>query len=122
MADSSILSNTKTFIRSTLLSQKGTITATQLNRDYRELVGDYIPYHKLQFRDLESFLAAVPDVCHVDWDGGQMVVTGVAGKASGHIKEMVSKQKTKSGGGKRFRGYWNGGREREVRSGYRYNS
>ena len=116
MADHDLLKKTKTYLRSTLLSHKGSITTSQLNNDYRELVGDFIPYSKLQFRDLESFLSSVPDVCRVDWDGGQMVVMGVAGRASAHIKDMVARQKVKSGGGggKRTRGYGGGGGVGEV--------
>jgi len=125
MAEHELLKKTKTYLRSTLLSHKGSITTSQLNNDYRELVGDFIPYSRLQFRDLESFLSSVPDVCRVDWDGGQMVVMGVAGRASAHIKDMVARQKVKSGGGggggRRNRGYGGGGGG-GGRPGYKYNN
>ena len=124
MADYDLLKKTKTYLRSTLLSHKGSIPTSQLNNDYRELVGDFIPYSRLQFRDLESFLSSVPDVCRVDWDSGQMVVMGVAGRASAHIKDMVARQKVKSGGGggRRNRGYGGGGGGGGGRPGYRYNN
>ena len=119
-----LLKKTKTYLRSTLLSHKGSVTTSQLDNDYRQLVGDYIPYSKLQFRDLESFLSSIPDVCRVECEGGLMVVRGVAGRASAHIQDMVARQKVKSDGGRKYRGYGGGGGGSGGRhsSNYRYNN
>ena len=121
MADSKkdLLRKTKTYLRSTLLSHKGSIPITQLDRDYRELVGTFIPYSELQFPDLKSFLASLPDVCDVDYDGGEVVVMGVAGRASSHIKDMVARQK-KTVCGKKNR--YGGGGGRSWNNNYRYSS
>jgi len=91
----------KKYVRSTLLSNKGSVSIHQLDDDYRELVGENIPYHKLNFSSLQDFLAAVPDVCRLD---SYDMVSAVAGVANSHIKDMVSKQKI-TGTKKRNRGY-----------------
>jgi len=118
-----LMRKTKTFLRSTLLSNKGCISIFELDRDYKKLVGDFIPYAQLNFPDLETFLSSLPNVCSVSCEGGEVVVRGVAGKASSHIKDMVARQKTKSVGGKRSGGYkgW-GGYSGGGRPGFKYNS
>ena len=91
----------KKYVRSTLLSNKGSVSIHQLDNDYREIVGENIPYRNLNFNSLQDFLAAVPDVCRLD---GYDMVSAVAGVANSHIKDMVSKQKI-TATKKRNRGY-----------------
>lgn len=118
-SNNNLLRKTKTYLRSTLLSHKGGIPITQLDRDYKDLVGNFIPYSELQYPDLESFLCSLPDVCDVAREGGEVVVMGVAGRASSHIKDMVARQK-KNIGGKKSR--YGGGGGRPWNSNYRYSS
>jgi len=106
----SLLKATKTSIRSTLLSHKGSITSSELNSDYIDFLGESIPYTKFKFQDLDSFLLSMPDVCEAQWCGDRLLVRGLAGEKSSHIKDMVSKQKTSCGGG--------GGKKKNKKSSY----
>merc|ERR1712029_1119937 len=58
----SLLVKTKKYLRSALLSTKGGVPAEQVYRDYRDLVGEGIPYRRLGYETLENFLTSVPDV------------------------------------------------------------
>ena len=54
-----VLEKTKKYLRSTLLSHKGGVEMHMLNNDYRELVGEGIPFTKLKFNGLESLLRSL---------------------------------------------------------------
>jgi len=99
-----VLEKTKKYLRSTLLSHKGGVEMHMLNNDYRELVGEGIPFTKLKFNGLESLLRSLPSVCSLWRSGGEMMVKGVAGEASQHIMNMVSMQKSTAKGKSRKRG------------------
>jgi len=99
-----VLEKTKKYLRSTLLSHKGGVEMYELDNDYYELLGERIPYQKLNFNSLESLLRALPSVCSIWRSGGQVMVRGVAGEASQHIQNMVAMQKTTVKGKSRKRG------------------
>jgi len=99
-----VLEKTKKYLRSTLLSHKGGVEMYALDSDYYELVGERIPYQKLNFNSLESLLRVLPSVCSIWRSGGQVMVKGVAGEASQHIQNMVAMQKTTVKGKSRKRG------------------
>ena len=99
-----VLEKTKKYLRSTLLSHKGGVEMHMLNNDYRELVGEGIPFTKLKFNGLESLLRSLPSVCSLWRSGGEVMVKGVAGEASQHIMNMVSMQKSTAKGKSRKRG------------------
>ena len=89
-----LLEKTKKYLRSTLLPHKGGVEMHQLNNEYRELVGEGIPYTKLKYNGLESFLSSLPTVGSLWRSCGEMMVKGVAREASQHIQNMVAMQKT----------------------------
>lgn len=92
-----LLVKTKRYLRSCLLSTKGGVPAEQVYRDYRELVGEGIPYRRLGFDSLETFLTSVPDVCRISRrPTGEVVVVAVADESTKHIQDLVSKQASKS--------------------------
>ena len=92
-----LLNQTKRFLRSALLSSKGGVPAAQVYHDYRELVGEGIPYRKLGYDSLESFLTSVPDVCRMTRrPNGEVVVIAVADESTKHIQDLVSKQAVKN--------------------------
>ena len=99
-----VLEKTKKYLRSTLLSHKGGVEMYALDNDYYEMVGEKIPYQKLNFASLESLLRALPSVCSLQRYGGEVMVSGVAGEASQHIQNMVAMQKTTVKGKSRKRG------------------
>jgi len=98
------LARCKKYLRSTLLSNKGGIPAAEVFRHYKDLVGEGIPYAKFNYRTLEDFLTSMPDVCQLGWSGRDLMVTGVADRATQHIEKMVSRQQNSKKGGKAKRG------------------
>jgi len=99
-----VMEKTKKYLRSTLLSHKGGVEMFALNNDYYEMVGEKIPYQKLNYNSLESFLRALPSVCSIRRCGGEVIVSGVAGEASQHIQNMVAMQKATGKSRKRGKG------------------
>jgi len=91
-----LLEKVKRNLRPTLISQKGGVSLERLNMDYSELMGEGIPFRQLQFQSMETFLRSIPDICTVQWRGGELVVAGVADENTQHIVKMVSLQKTKT--------------------------
>jgi len=92
-----LLTNTKKFLRSALLSSKGGLPAEQVYKDYRDLVGEGIPYRRLGYDTLDSFLSAQPDVCRISRrPTGEVTVVGVADDATRHIQELVNRQNSKT--------------------------
>ena len=52
----------KTKIRSVLLSKIGGCRFFDLNRDYKNLIGEPIHFKKLGFSSLEELVKSIPDV------------------------------------------------------------
>ena len=63
------LDRCKKYLRSTLLSIKGSIPAAEVYRHYKDLVGKGIPYSQFNYRTLEDFLTSMPDICQIGWIG-----------------------------------------------------
>lgn len=59
------LSNTKTVLRSLIISSPNGITIQQLMKDYIEQEGSEIPYAALGFARLDLFLLSLNDTCYV---------------------------------------------------------
>ena len=93
-----LLERTKKQLRSVLLSEKGGVAADQLERDYRDLVGETIPTRRLGFPTLEAFLRSLPDTCSIQWRGAALTVQGVASGQTRHVQEMVARQATRKVG------------------------
>ncbi len=56
----------KQFLRSILISKKG-VKQSKIEHDYRELVGENLPWKKIGFKNLFEFLMSVPDVAKLEW-------------------------------------------------------
>jgi len=81
-------------IRSILLASKGGSTAEKLYNDYRETVGEGIPYRKLGYDNLHSFLKSIPDYCRISRSmKGELVVHGVADENTRHMQDLVNRSK-----------------------------
>ena len=92
-----LLPKTKKYLRSALLTSKGGLPAEQVYRDYRDLVGEGIPYRRLGYETLENFLTAVPDVCRISRKPtGEVIVVAVADDNTRHIQDLVNRQASKS--------------------------
>ncbi|KAJ8937469.1 hypothetical protein NQ314_011858 [Rhamnusium bicolor] len=53
--------NTKKYITSLLIATPLVVTLQQLGKDYRNTIGEVIPYQKLGYNSLEHFLRSIPD-------------------------------------------------------------
>ncbi|XP_067633848.1 tudor domain-containing protein 5 [Eurosta solidaginis] len=87
------LQEVKAIIKSLVLSCPNNITVDALNRDYRSTEGILIPFKKLGFQTLESFLRSIPDTIHVYGSGSTACVSAVRSGKSDHIHQMVCEQK-----------------------------
>ncbi|XP_066149149.1 tudor domain-containing protein 7A isoform X2 [Euwallacea fornicatus] len=80
------------FIRSCIISTKDKLTLTQLNRDYKILIGERIPFRKFGFNKLEELIESCSDLALVR-SGEEHIVIAKSSEKSVHISEMVSVQK-----------------------------
>ncbi|CAH1998087.1 unnamed protein product [Acanthoscelides obtectus] len=85
--------NVKKHIISVLTSTTFTMTINQLSKDYRNMVGEEIPYYKLGYNSMESFLKSISDTVQVKGSGPMATVLPVVSEKSKHINELVTNQK-----------------------------
>ncbi|XP_069690144.1 tudor domain-containing protein 5-like isoform X4 [Periplaneta americana] len=85
----------KTLLRGILISSPTSMTADQLQRDYRNLEGRDVPYRKLGFSSFQQFLLSVPDtvILRTTSKGGSPIVVPVQSAKSSHVDALVQKQK-----------------------------
>jgi len=84
-----------TLIRSLLISSKGGVPIEKLNRDYREMIGKWIPWRDLGYTSLEEFLDQSPDMCRIAYTPTGIMVRGVVTSADAHVASLVSRQSSK---------------------------
>lgn len=65
MENLGLLSYVKKVIHSLVVSTPDRMTVEQLKRDYANEEGSIVPFMKLGFRDIESFLRSIPDTIMV---------------------------------------------------------
>ena len=63
--------------------------------EYREMIGEPIPYRKLGYSTLEEFLDQSPDLCRVSYSANGVILHGVATEATAHVAALVARQSTK---------------------------
>ena len=117
-AQQKLLERTKKYIRSCLISTKGSTEIHDLEREYQDVCEARIPFRQLGFSSVEEFLKSIPSVCRVRNGFSGMMVDGLADSTTMHIKEMKMKEKNTGGGKKKKRrgggggggGHYSGGR------------
>lgn len=98
--DSPEMKTVKKMIRSLVLpfAKTGRV-AGLLNKDYKDIEGEWIPFRRLGFSDLESFLYAIDDtvrIRRVDRDGGDVLfVKPVSDESTDHIQDFVEHQRSR---------------------------
>ncbi|XP_064616316.1 tudor domain-containing protein 5-like [Liolophura sinensis] len=80
-------------IRSLLLSTPIGLTAKQLRDDYASFVGSTLPYRELGYYGVEDMVKDMPDVVHVSWQAGQMILKAVVNEETKRIASLVSRQR-----------------------------
>ena len=81
-------------IRALLISAKGGCSPKELYQDYREVVGESIPYQELGYRSLMTFIHDIPDVVTAKLTrDNRIMLHAVTDRNTQHIARMVSRQK-----------------------------
>jgi len=88
-----LLKNTRSMLRSVLLSAPRGVRARNLEAEYRGITGKNIPYRELGYRSLKDFMSSLQDVARLSTSEGEPTYHGVADASTAHIAKMVSKQK-----------------------------
>lgn len=89
------LEEVKSMLRAVLMSCKEGVPAHVLQRDYREVTQEPLPFKKLGFSNLDDFINSIPDVVRVRRNKeGEVVYHAVANEETAHIHSLVSKQKS----------------------------
>ena len=89
----SLLKNTRSMLRSVLLSAPRGVRARNLEGEYRGITGKVIPYRQLGYKSLKDFMSSLQDVARLSMVDGEPVYYGVADSSTAHIAKMVAKQK-----------------------------
>ncbi|XP_077574664.1 tudor domain-containing protein 7A [Stigmatopora nigra] len=87
-------------LRSVLQSSKEGVEAKNLQFEYKSLVGEEIPFHKLGFKHLEDFLRSIPSVVRLDYRNGNLRCFAVACRETEHIAQLVARQKSSKKSGR----------------------
>ena len=61
--------------------------------EYREMIGEPIPYRKMGYSTLDEFLDQSPDLCRVGFTPNGVVLHAVATEATAHVAALVSHQR-----------------------------
>ncbi|KAK2584964.1 hypothetical protein KPH14_002552 [Odynerus spinipes] len=80
-------------LRAALLSSKGGVHIDEVNRDFKTIIGENIPFRKLGFQSLDAFLKSIPGI-RLTNKGGQTYVEALPTEKSCHLTKLVSNQKT----------------------------
>ena len=80
---------------SLLISGNQPVTLSQLQKDYKSFTGCHIPFQKMGFNNLESFLREYPSLFSLRWEGPQLVVSHVTSTGMEHIERLIKNQKPK---------------------------
>lgn len=87
------LDTTKKILRSILNTVKNGLSVNELQKQYRELEGRYIPYQQLGYNNIRSFLGAIPDTVYIRNYGTEFRVFPVLTESSKHIHALVTEQR-----------------------------
>jgi len=74
----------------------GGTTAERLYSDYKNMVGEGIPYRRLGYDSLNNFLKSIPDYCRTTRNNkGEVMVTSVADESTRHMQDLLERSKVK---------------------------
>ncbi|KAG9430713.1 tudor domain-containing protein 7 isoform X1 [Apis mellifera carnica] len=80
-------------LRACLISSKGGVKMEDLNRDYKMLIDENIPFRKLGYQSLVAFLRTVQSVRIIE-KAGECFVEAIPSEESAHITKLIARQKT----------------------------
>ncbi|CAH1106187.1 unnamed protein product [Psylliodes chrysocephalus] len=83
----------KKILRGLVTATPTAITVQQLAIEYRNTIGEPIPYQKFGYNSLEHFFRSIPDTIQIQGYGPFALVNPVVSNKSSHVMALVSKQK-----------------------------
>lgn len=93
MVNQTKLDEVRKIILSLLLSRKGPTPIPILERDYRDIEGQRIPFRQYGYADLVGFLRSMPEHFIIEECNGSHTVRGIASEKSKHVSSLVARQK-----------------------------
>ncbi|XP_046745960.1 tudor domain-containing protein 7B isoform X1 [Diprion similis] len=82
-------------LRACLLSAKGGVSLSELNNDYKKIVGESLPYRKLGYPSLEDFLSDIPGLL-ITKRGNDWNIIARPTEDTVHLAQMIARQKSSS--------------------------
>lgn len=90
------LREVKAILRSLLISSGREITIHQLNKNYQDEEGEYIPFRKFGYSTLEDFLNHISDTLRLHYNRNhELCARHVDTEKSAHISSLIARQKSK---------------------------
>lgn len=83
----------KKMIRSVLQSTKFGYTFNDLDQEFKNMVGENVPFRKFGFNSIEDLIKNIPDTARVDMFKGSWLILPVTNQDTFHIAKNLSGQK-----------------------------
>lgn len=83
----------KNNIRALLISSPVGLSADELKRDIKSIIGAPIPFRTLGYNCLEDFLNDITDVISINWRNGIMFLRALPDSSTRHLEKLISNQK-----------------------------
>ncbi|XP_030558430.1 uncharacterized protein LOC115760969 [Drosophila novamexicana] len=96
MDEQGLLSYVKKVIHSLIVSTPERVTVERLKRDYAKEEGTAVPFKRLGFKDIESFLHSIPDTVVLAGSGPMAHVLARRHAKTAHIQNLVQCQRRPS--------------------------
>ncbi|XP_077188558.1 tudor domain-containing protein 5 isoform X2 [Paroedura picta] len=92
-----LLSSLKKEVRSLLIASKSGLTPGELEKEYRSMIGEQLPFRALGYQSTMELVADMPDVVNMGHGrDGNIVLKAIADESTVGIASLVSRQKDSS--------------------------
>uniref|UniRef100_A0A3Q0S8F9 Tudor domain containing 7 b n=1 Tax=Amphilophus citrinellus TaxID=61819 RepID=A0A3Q0S8F9_AMPCI len=92
MADAELA---KKMLRGILQANKGGVSLSRLQSEYKELTGEHIPHKQMGHSNLDTLLASMPSLVRVERNrSGEMVCFASGAKETAHLAKVVARQRS----------------------------
>lgn len=85
--------NTEGVLRAVLISSPRGVPVHRLDREYKAMIGNTVPFRQLGYQSLDAYLKSIPHVASFSSYNGETVIKGVATEAEQHVAKLVAGQK-----------------------------
>ncbi|XP_061107724.1 tudor domain-containing protein 7B [Conger conger] len=85
----------KKMLRAVLQSNKNGVSLAQLQADFKDLTGDFIPYKQMGYTSLDAFLHSLSSVVKMERTArGEVICFATVCKETAHIAQLVARQRS----------------------------